>query len=207
MVNNSVEEFVIAEATPVFDILVEIITGEPDVSAEQPEVVQEIVQVESEPAIEIAQVEPEPKPTEEVAEPEPIPVIEEVQVENTEEEATTADIESTDNNQEGYPIIVKVSHYNPSLGGPNCARFVSGECLSKMSNGERWQDYWGEYNTIACPFELPFGTVILLDENEFTCRDRGGAIIVTYEGYYWIDILAESVPYKYGELKEAYIIK
>jgi len=93
------------------------------------------------------------------------------------------------------------------LGGPNCANFQNGECISKMSNGERWQDYWGENNTIACPFELPFGTVIELDDNDYTCRDRGGKIVITWEGYYWIDILAERVPYKYGELREAYIIK
>jgi len=187
---------------------VETISGEETVEeivSQEPEPAQEVVQVVPEPVIEIAQDEPTPEPVQEVVQA--VPTVEEVKTEDIQEEAATVDIETTDNNQEGYPIIVKVSHYNPSLGGPNCARFVNGECLSKMSNGERWQDYWGEYNTIACPFELPFGTVILLDENEFTCRDRGGAIIVTYEGYYWIDILAESVPYKYGELREAYIMK
>jgi hypothetical protein len=107
---------------------------------------------------------------------------------------------------EGIPVIVKISHYNPNLGGVNCAAWYDGGCMSKMSDGEHWQDYWGEYNTIACPFELAFGTVILLDGNEFTCRDRGGAIVITYEGYYWIDILAETVPYKYGELRDAYLI-
>jgi len=106
----------------------------------------------------------------------------------------------------GTPIIVKISHYNPSLGGVNCARWANGECLSKMSNGERWQEYWGENDTIACPFELSFGTVIWVDGIEYTCRDRGGAIVVTYEGYYWIDILAERVPYKYGELRDAVIV-
>lgn len=105
------------------------------------------------------------------------------------------------------PITVKVSHYNPSLGGPNCARFVDGECISKMSNGEKWQDYFGKNNTIACPFELEFGTVISLDGVKYTCRDRGGAIVVTSEGHYWIDILAENVPYKYGEVRKAYILK
>lgn len=103
-------------------------------------------------------------------------------------------------------ITVKVSHYNPGLGGPNCARFVNGECLSKMSNGERWQDYIGENNTIACPFELEFGSRIVLDRVTYTCRDRGGAIIITPEGYYWIDILAERVPYKYGEERTAYLL-
>lgn len=108
--------------------------------------------------------------------------------------------------EKGTSIIVKISHYNPNLGGTNCARFIGGECLSKLSNGERWQDYWNENNTIACPFELPFGTKIMLDGNEYICRDRGGGIYITPEGYYWIDILAETVSYSYGELREAYII-
>jgi hypothetical protein len=76
-----------------------------------------------------------------------------------------------------------------------------------MSNGEPWQKYWGKNNTIACPVGLHFGTNILLDGNVYTCRDRGGAIITTDNGEHWIDILAESIPYKYGEVKTAYIIE
>lgn len=75
-----------------------------------------------------------------------------------------------------------------------------------MANGERWQDYWGKNNTIACPRELPFGTQIMLDSVVYTCRDRGGAIIITSAGEYWIDILSSSVPYYFGEVKIAYII-
>jgi hypothetical protein len=203
----------LVEPPPVFEIIVETVppSNEETVS-EEPAHVEEVTPVESPPVEEVVQVEPEPtpEPVEEVAAtaPEPEPAVEEVKPEDTvqQEETASADIESADNQPEGYPIIVKISHYNPSLGGPNCASFVNGECLSKMSDGERWQDYWGQYNTIACPFELPFGTVIRLDGNDFTCRDRGGAIVITGEGYYWIDILAERVPYFYGELKEAYIV-
>lgn len=103
------------------------------------------------------------------------------------------------------PITVKISHYSPSLGGPNCARFVDGECLSKMSNGERWQDYYEEGRTIACPMSVPFGANIYLDYKIYTCRDRGGAIVVTGEGYYWIDILEEHASYKFGELRDAWL--
>lgn len=102
--------------------------------------------------------------------------------------------------------MVKISHYDPSLGGTNCAWFHNGDCLSNMANGESWKLYYGNNNTIACPIELPFGTRIMLDENIYTCRDRGGAIIVTQEGHYWIDILAEKVPYYYGEVRTAYIL-
>ena len=75
-----------------------------------------------------------------------------------------------------------------------------------MANGESWEQYYNTYDTIACPPELPFGTKILLDGNMFTCRDRGGAIVITPEGYYWIDILAPSAPYYYGEVREATIL-
>ena len=75
-----------------------------------------------------------------------------------------------------------------------------------MANGERWQDYWGKNNTIACPRELAFGTQILLDETVYTCRDRGGKIVVTQSGEYWIDILTDSPPYAYGTVRQAYVI-
>lgn len=75
-----------------------------------------------------------------------------------------------------------------------------------MANGEMWENYFGLDNTIACPRELPFGTIISLDGVEYTCRDRGGAIVITHDGHYWIDILAESVPYNYGEVRVGYIV-
>lgn len=75
-----------------------------------------------------------------------------------------------------------------------------------MANGESWKIYWGKENTIACPKELPFGTNIMLDGIVYTCRDRGGAIVITNNGEYWIDILAERVPYVYGEVRTAYIL-
>ena len=92
------------------------------------------------------------------------------------------------------------------MGGVNCLTFVDGICVSRMANGERWQDYWGLNNTIACPKALPFGTQIELDGVVYTCRDRGGMIVVTHNNEYWIDILADKVPYKYGEVKDAFII-
>lgn len=93
------------------------------------------------------------------------------------------------------------------MGGVNCAAYYNGDCQSYLANEEDWRRYYNSYDTIACPPELPFGTKILLDNNEFTCRDRGGAITITPEGYYWIDILSPSVPYYYGEVKEAIIIE
>ena len=75
-----------------------------------------------------------------------------------------------------------------------------------MANGEDWRNYIDTNDTIACPRELEFGTRIMLDNNIYTCRDRGGAIVITENGEYWIDILGKEVPYSYGEVKEAEII-
>lgn len=75
-----------------------------------------------------------------------------------------------------------------------------------MANGEMWQVYWGKNDTIACPPELPFGTRIMLEDNIYTCRDRGGKIQFT-NGRYWIDILAPSVNWYYGEPATGYLLE
>jgi hypothetical protein len=106
---------------------------------------------------------------------------------------------------EAIPIVVKISHYDPNLGGTNCAAWYDGGCNSHLANGERWQDYYEEERTIACPMSVPFGSKIYFDYKVYTCRDRGGAIVITWEGYYWIDILAKRTPYKYGELRDAWL--
>ena len=40
--------------------------------------------------------------------------------------------------QDDNSIVLRVSHYNPDLGGVNCANFQDGVCVSKMANGERY---------------------------------------------------------------------
>lgn len=214
---------VAGEPVPSFEIIVTTVEPsnqiEEQVILETPVVVEQVM-VQETPVVVVEQTqEPTPEPVNDVVvvQPEPQPTEAPIQ------EAVSGDIVSTDSKStedadeslnaetaphmpEGaIPIIVKISHYNPALGGPNCARFVNGECISKMSNGERWQDYIEDERTIACPMEVPFGSNIYLDYVEYTCRDRGGAIVITYEGYYWIDILADRVPYSYGELRDAYL--
>jgi len=98
---------------------------------------------------------------------------------------------------EGEPILLKISHYNPALGGVNCLTFVDGECISKMASGEEWQEWIDK--AIACPRELPFGTKIVVGKEEWICKDRGGAIVVD-NGAYWIDQLTETPRYPFGEL-------
>jgi hypothetical protein len=104
----------------------------------------------------------------------------------------------------GKTILVKISHYEPAKGGVNCARFVDGECVSKMSSGLRWQDYM-DY-AIACPSELEFGTKLIIDGRIWECLDRGGKIVFDGE-YYWIDQLTENPKYSFGEIREATIIQ
>lgn len=100
----------------------------------------------------------------------------------------------------GTPILVKVSHYNPSLGGVNCFSFVNGECVSKMSSGLRWQEWMDK--AIACPSTLPFWTRIVVDGREWICLDRGGAIVMVGD-VYWIDQLTTTPEYRFGTVVEA----
>ena len=99
--------------------------------------------------------------------------------------------------------MVKISHYNPALGGVNCLSFIDGECVSRMANGERWQDWMDK--AIACPVEIPFETKIMIGDEVWICKDRGGAIVFDGETY-WIDQLTEIPKYRFGEVIEAYII-
>lgn len=94
---------------------------------------------------------------------------------------------------------VHVSHYWPPLGGPNCFRFVAGECLSRMASGKPWQDWIGR--GAACVPEWPFGTVFTLPGGErFECQDRGGAIRTGADGLPWVDLLVAVPPVNYGDV-------
>ena len=105
--------------------------------------------------------------------------------------------------REVTPITLRVSHYWPSLGGVNCAVFVDGECVSKMANGQPWQDHVEK--AIACPRELPFGTKIEVLGETWECMDRGGAIKKIGDTY-WIDMLTPNARVPYGQIVEGKII-
>lgn len=109
----------------------------------------------------------------------------------------------------GQTIKIRVSYYYPPLGGINCWTWdeVTERCVSTMANGEPWENYIGE--AIACPPELPLGTVLEIEGNIYTCRDRGGAIILNKDGTYWIDFLADHLPVGdyYGQVLTAHIMK
>mgnify|MGYP001128084010 CR=1 FL=1 len=91
---------------------------------------------------------------------------------------------------EGDPdgtIEIIWSHYWPPLGGINC----SGDCET-MASGEKWRQYVGA--AVACPDELPLGTVLETVPGQYwVCKDRGSAIVVD-NGAYWIDFLYPAMP-------------
>jgi hypothetical protein len=104
----------------------------------------------------------------------------------------------------GELVSVRLSHYWPPLGGPNCFRFVAGQCLSPTASGEPWQDWIG--TGAACVPEWPFGTTLTLPGGEtFTCVDRGGKI-KTVAGVPWVDLLVQRAPVPFGTVVDARVV-
>jgi len=88
-------------------------------------------------------------------------------------------------------ITVKISRYDPQLGGTNCFRWGNGTCLSNLANGEDWRLNYGI--AIACPREYPFGTIMEIGGQLWECKDRGGKIRGN-----WVDQLSAFAIYPYG---------
>ena len=112
----------------------------------------------------------------------------------------------TPKEKDAVTVKAKISHYWPAWGGPNCARFVGGECLSRMASGKKWQDFIDR--AAACPSEYPFGTRFTLpDGSEWVCLDRGGAIVTDHRGVIWLDLLTKKSPWPYGTIVEAAVFR
>lgn len=101
----------------------------------------------------------------------------------------------------GYAIKVKVSHYYPGWGGPNCAIWQNGQCVSRMASGRKWQKYVDR--ACACPVEFPFGTVFVIAGREWTCWDRGGAIVRVNKHTVWVDLLTKEKIAPHGAVLDA----
>ena len=99
---------------------------------------------------------------------------------------------------------IRYSHYWPPLGGPNCATFVNGVCISKMASGKPWADYVDL--AVACPPEWPFGRQVIFEGRTYTCLDRGG-MIKYVNGIPWIDFLTPKAAYPYGTVITVQISK
>jgi hypothetical protein len=90
---------------------------------------------------------------------------------------------------------IKISRYDPRLGGPNCATFVAGYCESGLANGEKWEDNFGI--SIAAPSTIPFETIVEIGGRLWIVKDRGGKIVDT-GSVVWVDQLSKSGIYPYG---------
>lgn len=108
------------------------------------------------------------------------------------------------------PVRIRASHYWPPLGGPNCARFVRGRCISAMASGERWEEWayrrWDEPGAAACPPQWPFGTVVRAFGRDWICLDRGSRIVFGRDGIPWVDFLYPRPLAPHGSVVDAIII-
>ena len=102
---------------------------------------------------------------------------------------------------EGKDVILYLSYYDPGRGGINC----NSDCTTTASGRKvlepdiktmigQWWDAKEAKAWVACPGQFPFGTtfdVIVPGgyEAQFTCVDRGGAIIIRDNTKIVLDIL------------------
>lgn len=100
----------------------------------------------------------------------------------------------------GEAILVRVSHYWPPLGPPNCGEFTNQVCVSRMASGEPWEDWVDK--AIACPLEWEFGTRLVIAGRDWVCMDHGGAIVIQ-DSIAWVDMLTPEALYAYGTVVEA----
>lgn len=78
---------------------------------------------------------------------------------------------------------LKISWYDPALGGINC----DSDCTTMASGVKVTPDRYGR--TAACIRPWLGKTVVIAGLGEFECLDTGGAI-VEHSTYIWIDIMA-----------------
>lgn len=107
-------------------------------------------------------------------------------------------------------LTAKLSYYWPPYAyGSDPAYLINCDVVNgqpeceHMANGEHVKDYIGE--AVACPVEFPFGTVIQIWDEFYTCRDRGGAITRIDEYRIWLDILYPYMPHNATWGQEEYI--
>ena len=100
-------------------------------------------------------------------------------------------------------FTVRVSYYNPALGGTNCyptnwikdnSNPYGGVCRSKLL-GAPWSDWVG--TGAACPPSIALRQRVHIESlnRTFYCVDRGGAIQDLYDGTKFIDLLLPAAPW------------
>lgn len=100
-------------------------------------------------------------------------------------------------------VIIKISRYDPALGGPNCFTWSWSQntCLSNLSNGEDWRVNYEI--ALACDQSWPYYTVVEIDGQLWWCKDHGGKIVQSRPGVYWVDQLSRTGHYPHGFEMEA----
>ena len=101
-------------------------------------------------------------------------------------------------NRQTKPL--KISWYDPILGGINCDH----DCSVMATGVKVTEDRYGR--TAACIQEWTGRTVVIEGLGEFKCLDRGGAI-VEHEGYIWIDLLLHEPLVPFGTLEYEWYLK
>lgn len=98
----------------------------------------------------------------------------------------------------GKPL--KISWYDPLLGGVNCDH----DCTTMTTGVKVTPDRYGR--TAACIREWTGRTVFIPELGTFECLDRGGAI-VERDGYIWIDLLLHEPLVPFGTLVYEYEVR
>ena len=85
------------------------------------------------------------------------------------------------------------SFYWPAWGGENCNNLVEPVDCEHLANGDLWYSWVGR--GLACPFEIPLGSVLLINGDRWTCVDRGTRVLTRGDRLYTIEFLNEGLPY------------
>ncbi len=95
---------------------------------------------------------------------------------------------------------LKISWYDPELGGINCAH----PCDTMASGVKVTPERYGR--TAACVPEWMGRTVVIPGLGEFECLDTGGAI-VEHPTFIWIDLLMHQPPAEAGQLVSEWYLR
>jgi hypothetical protein len=102
-------------------------------------------------------------------------------------------------------VSIKVSYYDPTLGGTNCYSWREGYCWSGTRSGEMWEKWLNrqEIGGAACPLEK-LGQRFWFVGREWVCVDTGGKIV--QEGNtFWVDLLVSKPPVAFGTVHKAWM--
>lgn len=93
-------------------------------------------------------------------------------------------------------ITARLSWYDPARCDVSPINCFDPDRWWNMAAGHDARNWYGR--ALACPPEFPLGTQFLirgsrwqLADGEWTCLDRGGAIVIDADGLVWLDLLTD----------------